>query len=206
MHKKTNIVLCGVGGQGVITAANLLGKAAVRADVYVITSEVHGMAQRGGTVNCMVRMGNVFSPLVPNGGADAMLSLEPVEALRYITFAGKKTKVITDVNPVIPFTVAVGGEQYPKLDDVFDEIRLHAQLFLVDALLVAKEAGAAITKNSVMLGALAAADVLPFSSDVLLDTVLENMPKKYQDVNQKAFMGGMKAFTDFSKKKISQKK
>jgi len=79
--KKTSVVLTGVGGQGVITAANILGKAAVNAKVNVFASEVHGMAQRGGTVNCTVRMGDVSGPLVPNGDADVIFSLELVEAL-----------------------------------------------------------------------------------------------------------------------------
>ena len=80
---KTSVVLSGVGGQGVITAANILGKAAVNAKVNVYASEVHGMAQRGGSVYCTVRMGDVSGPLVASGTADALISTEPVEALRY---------------------------------------------------------------------------------------------------------------------------
>jgi indolepyruvate ferredoxin oxidoreductase beta subunit len=164
MNRKTSIVLTGVGGQGVITAANILGKAAVRAKTNVYVSEVHGMAQRGGAVNCTVRLGNVSGPLVASATADVIVSLEPVEALRNIMYANKKTKIITDINPVVPFTVSVGGEKYPNLDDVYKEIQSRAILFKIDALKIAKDSGAAITKNIVMLGALAAADVLPFKS------------------------------------------
>ncbi len=193
MNKTISIVLVGVGGQGVITAANLLGSAAVKADVMVYVSEIHGMAQRGGNVVCTVRMGDVSSPMLPSGTADAVLSAEPIEALRNISFVNKKTKVITDINPVIPFTVAVGGETYPKLDDVFKEISKYAELYAIDALKIAKESGAAITKNTVMLGALAATGVLPFKPEVLLDTILGMVPDKYKDVNKKAFENGMKA-------------
>jgi len=193
MNKTISIVLVGVGGQGVITAANLLGSAAVKADVMVYVSEIHGMAQRGGNVVCTVRMGDVSSPMLPSGTADAVLSAEPIEALRNISFVNKKTKVITDTNPVIPFTVAVGGETYPKLDDVFKEISKYAELYAIDALKIAKESGAAITKNTVMLGALAATGVLPFKPEVLLDTILGMVPDKYKDVNKKAFENGMKA-------------
>jgi len=193
MSKKINIVLTGVGGQGVITAANLLGKAAVNAKVGVYVSEIHGMAQRGGAVVCTVRMGPVSSPMMPSGTADVLISTEPVEALRNICFVNKKTKVITDINPIIPFTVAVGGEQYPKVEDIFKEIRSHAELYTVDALQVAKDAGAAITKNTVMLGALAASGVLPFKPEILLETILEDVHEKYKAVNKKAFEGGMKA-------------
>jgi indolepyruvate ferredoxin oxidoreductase, beta subunit len=193
MSKKISIVLTGVGGQGVITAANILGKAAVKAKTGVFVSEIHGMAQRGGAVVCTVRMGDVSSPSLPSGTADVLLSTEPVEALRNICYVNKKTKVITDINPVIPFTVAVGGEQYPKVEKIFKEIRSHAELYTVDALQIAKEAGAVITKNTVMLGALAASGVLPFKPEVLLETILEDIAEKYKDVNKKAFEGGMKA-------------
>lgn len=196
MSRKTSIVLTGVGGQGVITAANILGKAAVRAKTNVYVSEVHGMAQRGGAVNCTVRLGNVSGPLVAAATADVIVSLEPVEALRNIMYANKKTKIITDINPVVPFTVSVGGEKYPNLDDVYKEIQSRAILFKIDALKIAKDSGAAITKNIVMLGALAASSVLPFKPDVLLETILENIPVKYKDINKKAFNDGMKALKE----------
>ena len=122
MKGKTSIVLTGVGGQGIITAANILGKAAVKAKVNVFVSEVHGMAQRGGSVNCTVRMGRVTGPLIASGTADAVLSMEPIESLRYIDYTNKNTKIITDVTPVIPFTVSVGMEKYPPVDEVFKEI------------------------------------------------------------------------------------
>jgi indolepyruvate ferredoxin oxidoreductase beta subunit len=193
MTRKTSIVLTGVGGQGVITAANMLGKAAVNAKSHVFVSEVHGMAQRGGAVVCTVRLGDVVTPLLATGTADVLLSTEPIEALRNIKYVHQKTKVITDINPVIPFTVAVGGESYPQLEDVFRELESRAYLYKLDALQIAKDAGATITKNIVMLGALAAANVLPFSSDVLLDTIMENVPPQYKEVNKKAFSGGMNA-------------
>ena len=193
MKGRTNIVLTGVGGQGVITAANILGKAAVKAKLNVFVSEVHGMAQRGGSVNCDVRIGNVTGPLVANGTADAIISTEPIEALRYIRFSNKNTKIITDITPVIPFTVSSGGEEYPDLDLVFKELSNYGKLYKIDAVKIARDAGALITKNIVMLGALAAINVLPFDSDLLLDTILENIPPKFKDINKKAFENGLKA-------------
>jgi indolepyruvate ferredoxin oxidoreductase beta subunit len=191
--KKISIVLTGVGGQGVITAANLLGKAAVRAKIGVYVSEIHGMAQRGGAVVCTVRMGDVSSPLLPSGTADVILSTEPVEALRNICYVNKQTKIITAINPIIPFTVAVGGEEYPPVDKIIKELSSHAEVYPIDALKIAKEAGASIAKNTVMLGALAASGVLPFKPAVLLDTILDDVPEKYREINKKAFEGGMKA-------------
>ena len=186
-------MLTGVGGQGVITAATIIGKAAVNAGVPVFVSEIHGMAQRGGAVMCTVRMGDVSGPLVANGTADVILSTEPIEALRNITYAHKKTYVITDVHPVIPFTVAVGDEHYPDLSEVFSELQDYAVLYTLDALAIARDAGAIITKNIVMLGALAATDILPFKGDILLKTILENVPSRYKEINKKAFNGGMNA-------------
>jgi indolepyruvate ferredoxin oxidoreductase, beta subunit len=193
MKEKINITLTGVGGQGVVTAANILGVTAVRAGINVFVSEVHGMAQRGGSVNCTVRLGDVSGPLIPNGSANVVLSMEPSEALRYIQYTNKKTKIITDIVPVIPFTVATGDEKYPELEKIFNELEKYGELYKVDAAKLAKEAGALISKNVVMLGALAGADILPFKSDILLETILENVPKKYMDINKKAFELGFKS-------------
>ena len=193
MKNKVNIVLTGVGGQGVITAANILGKAAVNAGVNVFVSEVHGMAQRGGSVNCTVRLGNVSGPLVPSGSADVILSTEPVEALRYIDYSNKDTKIITDINPVIPFTVSTGESEYPNIDKVFKELGNYGKLYKLDAVKISKDAGATIAKNIVMLGALAASGELPFKKEILLDTILDNVPPKFKDVNKKAFEDGFKA-------------
>jgi indolepyruvate ferredoxin oxidoreductase beta subunit len=190
---KTNIILTGVGGQGVITAANILGKAVLKARLNVYVSEVHGMAQRGGSVNCTVRFGNVYGPLIKDGTADAIVSTEPIEALRYIQYANKKTKIITDINPIIPYTVSVGTDRYPNLEMVFKELREYAYLYVIDANKIAKEAGNIITKNIVLLGALAATDILKFKSDILIETILENVPIKYKEINKKAFQEGFKA-------------
>jgi len=191
--KKTNIVLTGVGGQGVITAANILGKAAVKAGVNVFVSEVHGMAQRGGSVNCTVRLGYVYGPLVQSGTADVIVSTEPVEALRYINYSNKNTKIITDITPVVPFTVSTGDEEYPDIKKVYKKLSSYGKVYKIDALKIARDAGAIITKNVVMLGALAGSDVLPFDKKFLLETILENVPEKYKEINKKAFENGYKA-------------
>ena len=199
MDDKVSIVLTGVGGQGVITAASILGKAAVNAGTTVYVSEVHGMAQRGGSVVCTIRMGKVSSPLVASGTADVLVSTEPVEALRSICYAHPKTMVITDKTPVVPFTVAVGDDTYPSLEIVFEEINRNAQLLPIDGLGIAKDAGAIITKNIVMLGALAATKKLPFKSDILLKTILDTVPKDYEKTNKLAYQGGKQAITKLLK-------
>ncbi len=193
MKGKISIVLTGVGGQGVITAAKMLGDAAVKAGVPVYVSEIHGMAQRGGDVVCTVRMGAVESPMLPMGTADALVSTEPVEALRNVIYVHAKTKLVTDTNPTIPFTVATGGVPYPKLEVILKELASFAKVYPVDAIALARQAGAVITKNIVLLGALSAVDVLPFSPEVLLQAILDDVPTKYQEFNKRAFEAGRQA-------------
>ena len=138
-------------------------------------------------------MGEVYGSLVPSGTADAIVSTEPSEALRYIHHSNKKTKIITDINPLIPFTVSVGIDKYPDIKKVFKELDLYGKLYKLNANKISRDAGSLITKNIVMLGALAGADVLPFDKKILLDTILENIPAKFKDMNKKAFEGGLKA-------------
>ncbi len=193
MRAKISIVLTGVGGQGVITAANILGKAALKAGLNVYVSEIHGMAQRGGTVDCTVRIGDVSGALVANGTADVIISTEPIETLRYIKYSNKNTKIITDITPVIPFTVSAGIDEYPDLEKIFEELKKYGTLYKIDAVKIAKEAGSILSKNTVMLGALSGIDILPIKQEKLLETILENIPKKYKEINKKAFEGGLKA-------------
>ena len=193
MKTKTSIVLTGVWGQGVITAANILGQGAIKANITVYVSEVHGMAQRGGAVNCSVRMGDVSGPLVARGTADALVGMEPIETLRCIHYTNKKTCILTDIATVVPFTVSVGSETYPDVTEVFKELETYGKLYKIDATKIAKDAGGVITKNIVMLGALSATNVIPFTSDILLETILEKIPQKYHQMNKKAFENGMNA-------------
>ena len=95
--------------------------------------------------------------------------------------------------PVIPFTIATGDEKYPELEKIFTELQIYGELYKIDAVKIAREAGAEITKNVVMLGALAGTNILPFKPDFLLDVILESVPKKYKEINKKAFELGFKS-------------
>ena len=195
MDDKINLVLAGLGGQGVITTSIILGKAAVSANLNVYSSEIHGIAQRGFPVICTVRMGNVYGPLIATGAADAIVCTEPLEVLRYIKYANKKTKIITDITPVVPYKVTIGLENYPDLEKVFKEIRSYAKLYIIDSIKLLKNNGASlISKNIVMLGALAAIDVLPFTSYVLLESILDTFSQKNKEMNKKIFLEGLKVF------------
>lgn len=193
---KIRMIFAGVGGQGVLTEANILAKAFLSAGEKALTSEVHGMAQRGGSVVCTVCAGDVHSPLIADGGADAIVSMEPTEALRYIKKLKEGGTVITDVNPVIPPNVSLGQNEYPDLESVFKEISNRGKLIKIDALEIAKRAGNAITKNIVMLGALSGMEILPIDREKILQIVRENVPAKYVEMNERAFNMGYEAVRD----------
>ncbi len=176
-----------------MTASQIIGKAALKQDVNVTMSEVHGMAQRGGVVTCSVRLGDFKSPLIANGEADVLLGFEPVETYRALNKANEKSWVITNTNPIVPFTVSAGSEEYPPLDEIFSEMKDKiSHLVMVDATEKAQEAGAAITANVVLVGALSACEAFPFDTDLMKKTVLELVPDKYREVNEKAFELGTK--------------
>lgn len=187
---RVDIVLTGVGGQGVLTMAYLLGRSATKSGMNVLVSEVHGMAQRGGSVKCTVRIGDVNSPLIARGSANCIVSTEPIEALREMDRANRNTIVLTDINPVVPPSVIFENIDYPDVDVVLGEIKKVCKIYAIDANSLAKRAGDIISKNVVMLGALSALDILPFSQEILLNEIKENLP--YKDINIKAFNLGRK--------------
>ncbi len=193
---KQRLLFAGVGGQGVLTGAKILAQAMLGQDVHVFMSEVHGMAQRGGSVVCTVCTGEVHSPLIADGTADAIISMEPVEALRRINKLRSGATILTDINPVIPPNVSMGYHEYPSLDDVFTELEERGTLVTIDALQLARDAGHAITKNIVMLGALAGLDVLPVARDAVMLSVRDAVPDSYVEMNEKAFRYGYEAVRD----------
>jgi len=189
---KKSILLAGVGGQGVITAANIIANAALIEGHKVITSELHGMAQRGGDVKCAVRIGNVYSPIIPPQTADAIISLEPMEALRNLNVVSKKGVVITDINPIYPPLTSIGIGKYPSLNDIFEKIEKHCRLVKINADELAKKAGSILTKNIVMIGSFYALDIFPLERKSIIQSISQNIKKEYVDMNIKAFEIGEK--------------
>ena len=186
------IVIVGVGGQGVLSAAKNIGGAMLDAGHDVVMSEVHGMAQRGGVVVCNICIGDLESSLIGDGQADIILSFEPIETYRALNLANEDTIIITNTAPVIPVTASIGEMKYPDLDDIFKAIsEVNPNLIKVDATELAKEAGTALAANTVMLGTLAATDKLPISADELKRYMLSKVPPKTVEMNEKAFGMGM---------------
>ena len=186
---KYSIQIVGVGGQGVLLASMVLGNAAMEAGYGVAMSEVHGMAQRGGSVLCTLRFGDgVISPLESVGGADLLMGFEPAETCRNVGLCNKDSQIVMNLDPVLPSMVAAGFEEYPKVEDLVKSIeKISGNLRTIDATELAKQAGKAVAANAVMIGAVAAVKGFPLSKDLLRKTLAENVPQKFLDLNLKAF-------------------
>ena len=186
---KYSIQIVGVGGQGVLLASMVLGNAAMEAGYDVAMSEVHGMAQRGGSVLCTLRFGDdVISPLESVGGADLLMGFEPAETCRNVGLCNKDSQIIMNLDPVLPSMVAAGFETYPEVDGLVASIKkLTPNLRTIDATELAKQAGKAVAANAVMIGAVAAVKGFPLSKDLLRKTLADNVPPKFLDLNLKAF-------------------
>lgn len=183
-----SVVLAGVGGQGTILAANLLARALLAHGYDLKTSEVHGMAQRGGSVVSMVRFGSeVASPLVPQGSAEAVVATEMIEALRVVHFLAKGGRMIVSRTRVDPLPVLQGAVEYPA--DLERRIgELAPGSVVVDAPGIAAEAGDPRAANTVLLGILSAA--LPVGEDEWLAVLDEFVPAKALEANRRAFLEG----------------
>lgn len=183
----TNIILSGVGGQGILTIAAVLDTAALMENLNVKQSEVHGMSQRGGAVQCHVRISDkeIFSDLIPEGEADLILSVEPMELLRYMPFLNKKGWIITDSNPFI------NTSNYPDQEQIYNRIRKHPNHLIVDATDIAKEIGNSKIANSVLLGA--ASHIIPLSEESLIKAITKLFQHKSEKIirlNVEAFYKG----------------
>jgi len=151
-----DVYLVGVGGQGIITASRIIGDAAILAGKKVLLSETHGMAQRGGTVVCTARIGDVSSPLIPDGQADAIISFELLETLRALNKASAKTIVIASTETIVPLSVSTQKLHYPTLEEVRTETTKVAKRFIpLDAPKLAEDSSVPMSSNVVMIGALA---------------------------------------------------
>ncbi|CAB50203.1 indolepyruvate oxidoreductase subunit beta [Pyrococcus abyssi] len=194
--KEYNIVITGVGGQGILTAANLLGWAALRAGYKVRVGEVHGMSQRFGSVIAYVRFGeDVYGAMVPEGKADVILSFEPVEALRYINYLKKGGLVFTNARPIPPVQVSMGLASYPSMEEIrkIVEEDFGGKFLAFDAEKLAIEAGNVITTNVVLIGALTQTPGFPLSAEHVKEVIRISVPPKAVDVNMRAFELGVKA-------------
>ncbi|MCE4614813.1 MAG: indolepyruvate oxidoreductase subunit beta [Desulfurococcales archaeon] len=182
--EKVNILTAGVGGQGLITLSNVLAKAAVASGTKVLVAETHGLSQRGGSVEVHVRMGNVYAPLIPVGGADILVGMELIEAARFLYYLRKGGVAVLNDRIIKP---AVPGVKEPARNDLIEYVSSHAdKIYLVDALTIAKEAGSSLAQNMVLLGSLLSTGLLEdFLSKESVIRVIRTL--RTPKINERAF-------------------
>jgi indolepyruvate ferredoxin oxidoreductase beta subunit len=195
MIKEFNIVIAGVGGQGVILMSELLGNAAVKDGLNIRGSEVLGMAVRGGSVSSTIRIGDgVLGPLAPTGKANVLVGMEPAEALRNISYLQKSSMVILNTEKVAPFTVSIGGSPYPSIEIIVQKLnRASNRIVQVSATQIAREAGSIQSANIVMLGALFGNRQLPIKIETIKEQIRSRFSEKLVPVNIRAFELGYQA-------------
>jgi len=190
--KEFNIVVTGVGGQGVLTMMRIIAESALKQGYDVKTSELHGLAQRGGSIPCHIRFGKkIYSPLVMEGEAHLIIGLEPLEALRACYFGSKQNETTFLVNnyKIIPISVPIMKEKYPSLNKIFENLKqFSSKVIVINASeIVKKEIGSIIPTNIYMLGYAISKDLIPLKREFILEEIEEIIPEKYLDVNIKVF-------------------
>ncbi len=188
MKENLDLVVAGVGGQGNILLSRILGETALKVGIEVQISETFGAAQRGAAVLSHVRFGGNYSPVIPQGKADALLALEPGEALRHSRFLRQNGLAVVNTKPIMPIEVLSGRATYPSIDTIRNLlVKLTTNIFMIDAATLAERAGDSRTINLVMLGALHAFQTLPFQTAELRESISGLVPDRMVDANLRAF-------------------
>jgi len=184
----TSVVLVGVGGQGILLASEIVAQAAVAVGYDVKTNEVHGMAQRGGSVIAQIRYGKeVFGPLVPRKSAKVLGSLERMECLRYLDYLADDGLAVVSSQRIVPVTVSSGDIPYPELDEA-ELGKFFPRLVYVDAVEYATELGNDKVANTILLGAMSTQLDLPAES--WTTAIRKSVKEKFVDINLRAFEEG----------------
>jgi indolepyruvate ferredoxin oxidoreductase beta subunit len=199
-NKGFDIVLVGVGGQGIVMLSNAIGQAAMKAGVRALTGELHGLSQRSGTVYIHMRVGSdEISPLIPYGEGDAIVALEGMEALRYIEYLKDDGIVIMNKRVVHP-TIEIANlskekrTDFIQLEPILKNIKVVSNnVSVIDALELARKAGNPLTENAVFIGALSALSDLPLSPEHMKYGLAKVVPKKAIEQNLQAFDLGHQA-------------
>ncbi len=185
--KTKNIMIVGVGGQGTLLTSRILGRINLHAGYDVKLSEVHGMAQRGGSVVTYVRYGDkVEEPIVEEGQADVLIAFERLEAMRYAHFLKEDGVMIINDQRIDPMPVVTGTAQYPE--HIIETLEKNHRVITVDAMSEAKKIGNPRVFNVIVLGI--AAKHMDFSLSDWLDVISKTVPPKTIDINQQAFITG----------------
>ena len=186
-----NMYICGIGGQGIIKTSIVIGETALKENMNVVMSEIHGMSQRGGVVSTELKIGEDKSPIIQNGCSDLLLAFEPVEAIRALEKTSKDTSVIVNTSPVLPSTINQQDVNYPNIDDILSELDSKvAEVYSFDANKIALNAGHPLSMNMAMVGASTAISSFPLDKEDVITTMKDNLPPRSIDINLKAFEDG----------------
>jgi indolepyruvate ferredoxin oxidoreductase beta subunit len=189
---QTNIIITGVGGQGIITAGLLIGNAVTASGLNAIMSEIHGMSQRGGGVTVELRIGDVHGPITPRGDVNLILGFEALETLRVVNRASVGATVIMNKEEIVPVTVNVGDAKYPEVERAVSKLRERGvKLYVMDARRLAAEAGNRLSSNVVLVGAAYAAGFIPVELSFLQESLKKMFPERSWSTNLKALELGM---------------
>ncbi|MHA2142760.1 MAG: indolepyruvate oxidoreductase subunit beta [Candidatus Thorarchaeota archaeon] len=190
-----NVAITGVGGQGVLTLAEILAKAALADSLNVRVGEIHGMAQRGGHVVCTVRIGDgAKGPIIDPGTADLLVGFEPIETLREIQTIAEDGCVLLSSHIQYPVAVSMGKAEYPDHEEIISGIKKFTSCILeVDAMALAQKAGSSLSLNMVMLGGIIGTGITPIKKKTALKIVRTTFPKKFEPINIQALELGMEA-------------
>jgi indolepyruvate ferredoxin oxidoreductase, beta subunit len=193
-RESLNLIITGVGGQGNVLSSQILGQALVGKGYFVTIGETYGASQRGGSVMSHIRLSSQkqLSPLIPQGRAEVVLGLEPVEALRVLTGYGyRDTVVITNTRPIYPMDVTSGDETYPEMEEIESALRnLSRELHVIPATEKALEMGSPILGNMIMIGALLKLNLLPLTAAEFAGTLKQNFQGKRLESNLQALENG----------------
>jgi len=185
--KDMNVMVVGVGGQGTLLTSRIIGKTALKAGYDVKLSEVHGMAQRGGSVVTFVRFGeSVSEPVVEEGNADIIIAFERLEALRYSHFLKKDGVMVVNDCRIDPMTVVIGASEYPE--NIIEKLKEEHVVYTINGGDIACELGNSKVLNSVVLGL--SAKHIGFTKEQWLDVLRTTVPVKTIEINEKAFEKG----------------
>ena len=184
-----SIIFCGVGGQGILTLGGLTGKAFIKKGYEVRLSEIHGLSQRGGSVVVHLRAGEkVFSPLIPINGADAIISLEAIETIRYINYISPNGLILMNKMIIPP---SIFDISLPEIDKIISSIKaIGLKIYVIDGLKIIEELKESRILNTAMLGAMCKLKIIPHSLNELEDVIKEYFPEKYIDINIRALRKG----------------
>ena len=196
-----NILLAGVGGQGLMLLSQVMGDACTRSGVKVVVGAQHGLAQRSGSISAHVRIGDVYSPLIPYGTADLIIAMDAMEALRYVEYLKQGGTVVMNsriTHPPLETAPIVKNRQEKRIYITLEQVReqlgkVAGRIIAIDAKNVAAQAGNPRTENIVLLGAASALSGFPILAEPLKESVKRVVPESAVEANLKAFSLGQKA-------------